>query len=56
MIILFAYIVVNMFKERYISSGKSYKYLNRLISLNFLKNIMLFKNTMHRGTVPLIKL
>ena len=30
--ILFPYLLANLFKERYISSVKSYKYLNKFIS------------------------
>ena len=31
------YILVNLFKERYISSVKSYKYLNNRVPINFSK-------------------
>ena len=30
--ILFAYLLVNLFKQRYLSSVKRYKYLNKFLS------------------------
>ena len=51
---LFPYLLVNLFKERYISAVKSFKYLNKLISIKTM--ILTFKNIMYMGAIPLIKL
>ena len=49
--ILFPYLLIKLFKQRYISSIKSYNYLKRKNNgLNF------FENTMHIHTISLIKL
>ena len=49
--ILFRYLLINLFKQRYISSIKSYNYLKwKNNGLNF------FENTTYIHTIPLIKL
>ena len=49
--ILFPYLLINLFKQRYISSIKSYNYLKwKNNGLNF------FENTTYIHTIPLIKL
>ena len=45
-----------LFKERYINSAKSYKYLNKLISKCKNNGLNFFKNTMYLHRIPLIKL
>ena len=49
--ILFRYLLINLFKQKYISSIKSYNYLKwKNNGLNF------FENTTYIHTIPLIKL
>ena len=49
--ILFPYLLINLFKQRYISTIKSYNYLKwKNNGLNF------FENTTYIHTIPLIKL
>ena len=51
----FPYLLVNLFKERYISSVKSCKYLNKL-TIKYKKNgLNFFKKTMYMRTIPLIE-
>ena len=52
--ICFPSLLVNLFKERYISSVKSCKYLNKLISIKTM--VLTFsKKTMYMCTIPLTK-
>ena len=52
--ICFPYLLVNLFKERYISSVKSCKYLNKLISIKTMV-LTFLKKTMYMCTIPLTK-
>ena len=51
-----SYVLINLFKEKYISSVKSYKYLNKL-KVKYKNNGLNFlKITMYVSTIPLLKL
>ena len=51
--ILFLYLTVNWFKQRYISSFKSYKYFEQVHKLSFKTMVLISKNAMYMRTIPL---
>ena len=54
--IFFSYLLLNLFKERYISSVKSYKYLNKLYAKCKNKDLNFLKKYLYMSTIRLTKL
>ena len=54
--ILFPYLLVNLLKQRYISSVKSYKYFNKFITIKTMVLTFVKIRWIYICTIPLIKL